>query len=191
MAVDFPALDAVALDEVPADLLEAAKRAFTNAYALYSRFAVGAALRADAPRGRTAAIPAEAGAGDTHAAAGAGAGDTHAAAGAGAGDSHAAADERGAIYVGANVENASFGLTRCAEQSAVQALVSDGGRAFSEVVVYTESRPPSSPCGACRQVLAEFAPEARVYLVNHRGDALMTTVKAMLPGGFDGSKLPS
>ena len=134
----------VPIESVPADLLAAARSAFDNAYAPYSRFAVGAALRSKA-----------------------------------------------AIHAGANVENASFGLTRCAEQSAVQALVTAGERSFSEIVVYTASAEPSSPCGACRQVLAEFAPDARVYLVNHRGAALVTSVAALLPGGFDGSKLPS
>lgn len=134
----------VALAAVPQDLLAAARRAFGNAYAPYSRFAVGAALRA--------------------------------------GD---------AVFAGANVENASFGLTRCAEQSAVQALVTSGGRTFDVIVVYSASDEPSSPCGACRQVLAEFAPDAVVYLVNGTGSALKTTVNALLPGAFDGSKLPS
>jgi cytidine deaminase len=144
MAQREQALEVVPLDAVPADLLQEARRAFANAYAPYSRFAVGAALRSGS-----------------------------------------------VVHAGANVENASFGLTRCAEQSAVQSLVTAGGRTFDEVVVYTESDEPSSPCGACRQVLAEFAPAARVYLVNHRGIAHATSVTALLPGGFDGSKLPS
>jgi len=97
----------------------------------------------------------------------------------------------GRVYAGANVENASFGLTRCAEQSAVQAMVSAGAREFTEIVVYTESEEPSSPCGACRQVLAEFAPGASVYLVNHRGAVLHTAVNELLPGAFDAGKLPS
>ncbi|MEX2542622.1 MAG: cytidine deaminase [Trueperaceae bacterium] len=123
---------------VPGDLLEAARAAFENAYAPYSRFRVGAALRA--------------------------------------------AD--GTVISGANVENASFGLSRCAEQSAVQAMATLGERGFSEIVVYTESDPPASPCGGCRQVLAEFSPEAAVYLVNHAGEAVTTTVGKLLPGAF-------
>lgn len=95
------------------------------------------------------------------------------------------------IYRGANVENASFGLTRCAEQSAVQALVTAGVRGFTQAVVYTESEEPSSPCGACRQVLAEFSPGAEVYLVNHRGVVVTTSVRELLPGAFDARKLPS
>ena len=132
-------------ESAPADLLEAAKAAFGNAYIPYSRFGVGAALRA--------------------------------------------AD--GSVFAGANVENASFGLTRCAEQSAVQAMVTAGPRSFSQIVVYTESDEPSSPCGACRQVLFEFAPDADVYLVNHKGQVVATTVKGLLPGAFGPEKLPS
>ena len=130
---------------MPSDLLAAAKAAFGNAYAPYSRFGVGAALRSD----------------------------------------------DGRVFAGANVENASFGLTRCAEQSAVQAMATAGARRFSQVGVYTETDEPSSPCGACRQVMAEFAPEAEVFLVNHRGDVLATTVSGLLPGAFGPEKLPS
>lgn len=123
---------------VPADLLRAAREAFANAYAPYSRFQVGAALR----------------------------------------------DASGVIRVGANVENSSLGLTRCAEQSAVQAMASAGARAFREIVVYTESSPPASPCGACRQVLFEFSPDATVYLVNGAGEVIVTRVDELLPRGF-------
>lgn len=90
----------------------------------------------------------------------------------------------GTIYAGANVENASFGLTRCAEQSAVQALATAGERAFTELVVVSSAAEPATPCGACRQVLFEFAPEARVYLVNTAGAVRETTVAALLPAGF-------
>ena len=90
----------------------------------------------------------------------------------------------GVIYSGANVENASFGLTRCAEQSAVQALVSAGERTFTELVVCSLAPEPASPCGACRQILFEFSPEARVLLVNGQGMTLESDVAALLPGGF-------
>ena len=90
----------------------------------------------------------------------------------------------GRIVKGANVENSSFGLTRCAEQSAVQAMATAGEREFDELVVYTESNPPASPCGACRQVLAEFSPDAVVHLVNGDGATLTTTVAELLPGAF-------
>ena len=97
--------------------------------------------------------------------------------------------ESGTIYPGANVENVSFGLTRCAEQSAVQALVTAGERGFSEIVVYTDSDPPASPCGACRQILAEFSPEATVYMVNAAGEAVRASVRELLPAAF--TELPA
>ena len=90
----------------------------------------------------------------------------------------------GRVYFGANVENSSFGLTRCAEQSAVQAMATAGGREFTDLVVYSEATPPASPCGACRQILFEFAPDARVVCVNHKGDVLSGLVRDFLPHGF-------
>ena len=92
--------------------------------------------------------------------------------------------DSGKIYKGANVENASYGLTRCAEQSAIQTMASEGERGFSEIVVYTEAATPASPCGACRQILFEFSPEADVYIVNHENKLLFYKVKELLPDGF-------
>lgn len=90
----------------------------------------------------------------------------------------------GRIFTGCNVENASYGLGRCAEQTAIQKMVSEGGRDFVQIAVFTRASPPSSPCGACRQVLFEFSPDARVYLTNHKGELLETTVRELLPHGF-------
>lgn len=91
----------------------------------------------------------------------------------------------GTIYQGCNVENASFGLTQCAERSAVGAAFSQGERMFVAVAVATRTKIPTPPCGMCRQVLAEVAPEVPVHCFADNGQVLETTVKALLPHQFD------
>jgi len=94
-------------------------------------------------------------------------------------------DEAGRIHVGCNVENASYGLTVCAERNALAAAVAAGARAVRAVAVATGTRPPSSPCGACRQVLAELGnPDTRVLLAGPRGAPEETTLGALLPRSF-------
>jgi cytidine deaminase len=90
----------------------------------------------------------------------------------------------GKIYSGCNVENASYGLSRCAEQTAIQKMVSEGVRSFSKAVVYTLASPPSSPCGACRQIMFEFGENAEVLMVNDKNETRAFTVSALLPAGF-------
>jgi cytidine deaminase len=90
----------------------------------------------------------------------------------------------GKIYAGCNVENASYGLSRCAEQTAIQKMVSEGTRGFSKAVVYTLASPPSSPCGACRQILFEFGENAEVVMVNDKNETRVFTVSELLPAGF-------
>lgn len=121
-----------------APLVRAARAARRRAYAPYSGFRVGAAVRA---RGRT--------------------------------------------FAAANVENASYGLSLCAERNAVAAAVGAGARGLEAVAVASGTRPPSPPCGACLQTLAEFAgPGLPVALAGAGGRVLETTLGALLPTGF-------
>lgn len=96
----------------------------------------------------------------------------------------------GAVYTGCNVENASYGLTNCAERTAVFKMVSEGRHTFRAIAVIADTDGPCSPCGGCRQVLSEFAPDARVILTNLRGEMAVTTVREMLPGAFRPADLP-
>ena len=88
----------------------------------------------------------------------------------------------GEIVSGANVENASYGLSNCAERSAVFTAVSKGAREILAVAVATENA--GSPCGACRQVLAEFGGDIPVLLVDAHGKGRETTLYALLPDHF-------
>ena len=90
--------------------------------------------------------------------------------------------ENGRIFTGVNVENASYGLTNCAERTAVFKAVSEGYKKIYAVVVATENA--GSPCGACRQVLAEFAGDVPVWLVDAEGNGRETTLHALLPDHF-------
>ncbi len=119
-------------------LVRAARRARARAYAPYSRFRVGAAVRAG-----------------------------------------------GRVHVGCNVENASYGLTVCAERNAVAAAVLGGRRRLEAVAVASGTSPPTPPCGACLQTLAEFAGPALPVMLAGAGGALVeTTLGALLPRGF-------
>jgi cytidine deaminase len=96
-------------------------------------------------------------------------------------------DERGRIHVGCNVENASYGLTVCAERNAVATAIAAGALDIRAVAVVTGAQPPASPCGACRQVLAEFADsEVPVLMAGPRGRAhVRLTVAELLPAAFN------
>ena len=88
----------------------------------------------------------------------------------------------GKIFTGANVENASYGLSMCAERSAVFAAVSAGETEFEAIAVVTENG--GSPCGACRQVLSEFGLETRVIIADVEGNQTNWTVGDLLPNAF-------
>jgi len=105
-----------------AELVSRARAVRERAYAPYSRFLVGAALRA----------------------------------------------ENGEIFVGCNVENASYGATICAERSAILAMVAAGQRAITEIAVFTDADTLAMPCGLCRQVISEFQRDARLVVANPR-----------------------
>lgn len=77
--------------------------------------------------------------------------------------------EDGQVITGCNVENASFGLTVCAERVAIGKAVSEGHRKFVAIAIWAKKAAPCTPCGACRQVLAEFAPKLTVILANGEG----------------------
>jgi cytidine deaminase len=117
-------------------LYEQARAAAANAYAPYSRFPVGAALRGS----------------------------------------------DGAVTIGANVENSSFGLSCCAERVAVFTALAAGRSGFDAIAVHAEAN-SAPPCGACRQVLAEFAPQLRV-IWRRDGELVATALADMLPDSF-------
>ena len=89
----------------------------------------------------------------------------------------------GTIHVGCNVENASYGLTICAERMAVGAAVAAGKRSLKRVAVATAVEPPATPCGACRQLLAEFGLDLEIVAVGPSSERRWT-LKELLPEAF-------
>ena len=118
-------------------LLDRARQVMAHAYAPYSQFPVGAALRTPT----------------------------------------------GEVFTGCNVENASIGLTTCAERNAIAAAVSHGHRDFEFIAITANTQAPTYPCGVCRQVLREFAPDLTVILPGPQGPAT-TTLAELLPHSF-------
>ena len=93
-----------------------------------------------------------------------------------------------AVYTGCNIENASYGLTCCAERNAVFAAVCSGVRRFKTLCVVADTDEPVAPCGACRQVLAEF-PFEKIILANCKGQTKTMSVAELLPYGFGSESL--
>ncbi|HFI0452416.1 TPA: cytidine deaminase [Streptococcus suis] len=93
--------------------------------------------------------------------------------------------KNGQVFTGVNIENASFGLTNCAERTAIFKAVSEGVLDFSKIVIYGETEKPISPCGACRQVMAEFfEQDLKVTLVAKDKSTVEMTVGELLPYSF-------
>lgn len=90
----------------------------------------------------------------------------------------------GTIYSGCNVENASYGLTVCAERNAIFQAVAQGERELQGIAIAVPTEEFPSPCGACRQVIREFAVDCPVILVNGSGKTKVTRLKTLLPDSF-------
>jgi cytidine deaminase len=98
-------------------------------------------------------------------------------------------DSDGRIHTGCNVENATYGLTVCAERVAVFKAISEGVRKFRRIAVAADTDVLTPPCGACRQILWEFCGDIEVVLVNPRGDAERYRMNELFPKPFDASFL--
>jgi cytidine deaminase len=98
-------------------------------------------------------------------------------------------DASGRIHTGCNIENATYGLTVCAERVAVFKAMSEGVREFRRIAVAADSETLTPPCGACRQILWEFCGDIEVALVNPRGKTETLRMKDLFPRAFDASFL--
>jgi cytidine deaminase len=96
----------------------------------------------------------------------------------------------GKIYSGTNVENASYGLCNCAERTAIFSAVAAGERSVRAIAVYTPTPTATAPCGACRQVINEFGPDALVISVCDSAERTATTLDRLLPAAFGPKDLP-
>ena len=97
--------------------------------------------------------------------------------------------EDGTVFTGCNVESAAYGCTICAERTAIFKAVSEGHRDFVRIVIAGKSEDYCVPCGSCRQVMMEFAPEMEVICLNGQGQARSFRLRELLPYGFDQSWL--
>ena len=97
--------------------------------------------------------------------------------------------EDGAVFTGCNVENAAYGDCICAERTAIVKAVSEGHRDFVRIAIAGKSEDFCVPCGTCRQVMKEFAPEMEVICLNGKGESKKFTLRELLPYGFDSTWL--
>jgi cytidine deaminase len=142
MSTQIPVSIHSPLSPIEEELVRVANEARAFAYAPYSSFAVGAAVRT----------------------------------------------RSGAIFRGCNIENASYGLTMCAERVALYAAVASGDRAISHIALIADQAEALSPCGACRQVFAELAPGVQIVMMAVNGTLRRTTVDKLLPFSFKHSR---
>ena len=98
-------------------------------------------------------------------------------------------DETGRIFTGCNVENATYGLTVCAERVAVFKAISEGAARLKRIAVVADTNDPTPPCGACRQILWEFCGDAELLMANLAGKQETTSIKQIFPRPFDASFL--
>ncbi|NCB38997.1 MAG: cytidine deaminase [Erysipelotrichia bacterium] len=99
--------------------------------------------------------------------------------------------KNGEIIEGCNIENASFGLTNCAERTALFTAIARGEKKFSKLAIYVDREAFTAPCGACRQVILELAPDVEILLVNNRREVKKTNIKELLPLSFGSEDLDS
>jgi len=98
-------------------------------------------------------------------------------------------DTGGRVHTGCNVENATYGLTLCAERVAVFKAISEGSRSFRRIAIAADTETLTPPCGACRQILWEFCGDIEILLVNPRGKSETLRLKELFPRAFDASYL--
>lgn len=97
--------------------------------------------------------------------------------------------EEGKIFTGCNVENASYGLTLCAERNAIANMVANGCKTFEAIAITAIKSSKCFPCGACRQWMYEFAPEGQVIVEDENGIPIIRTVNDLLPEAFGSENL--
>jgi homotetrameric cytidine deaminase len=90
----------------------------------------------------------------------------------------------GRVFTGINVESSSYGLTMCAERVALFKALSEGADRFTRLVVATEADPPAAPCGACRQLLWDYARGIEIIIVGSKGEPVRTTIEELFPRPF-------
>ena len=101
-------------------------------------------------------------------------------------------DSAGQVYLGCNIENAAFSPTNCAERTAIFKAVSEGVTEFTALAVVADTAEPVTPCGVCRQVMAEFFdPQMPIILGNLKGDLVKTTLQELLPASFTAKEFRS